>query len=205
MPEFHDLRYGSAAVTGCCDLRQERELIRRGAEAEAKVRAAIERKRHEVAERGAELQAQIDAAKQTLEREREAIASLQIPSRKENDITPEAEEAMQALEQATAQLDELKARSAEHARSQEEKLETSQIIYELYLAGTGIRWDMEADCVQGYVDMQHPKHFSFEDSDPKATADALWETIEQSLSCSLSSEGEHGEGAWSSSAPAGGA
>jgi len=180
------------------ELRLERDHLRRVGEAEAKIRGSIEQKRRAVAEKRAALEAQLLHAEEALQKEKEAALKIHAEVAAEcakdrareahgglSAAWPEVEDAASRVKKAEADLAETRRLIGERAEAEQRHVEETSNLYQMCCAATGVRWNLHASGVEGYVAL-NGKARAFEVSpsqaaDRKATADALWAEIESCL------------------------
>lgn len=173
------------------DTRAEREFVRRGSEAEAKMRGIIEQQRRAIGEQRAALEKKWVAEQAEANRHSEEASELRVeisresPEENEHELkeyqaTIEGAEAN--IWDADAKLAELRRESRALEENYESERQTSKCMYKLMLGMTGVRWDTEASTPAGYVALDKATHFDFPaDASRQETADKIWEEIEASL------------------------
>jgi len=196
MADAYDIR---AASRGDC--KDEREMLRRISEMEARARAVVERDRRAVAERRAELEIEVAAQEEELHALKEEAWKVQSQvqgARREGReqgrslvaMLPELEEAVESVQSAAEEVAAAKQQVQEEAEAHQKQLDMDRGLYQLYAASTGIRWDYDSEMVQGYVALDTARHFSLPEpspSDPAAqasTADTLWKQMEACIGSS---------------------
>lgn len=180
------------------ELRQERENLRRVGEAETKIRGSIEQKRKAVAEKRAALEVQLQYAEAALQKEKEAALKIHAEvaaecakdrARQETGglsaAWPSVEAAAAKVKQAEEDLAETRRLITDRAEAEQRHVEETASLYQMCCAATGVRWNLSASGVEGYVAL-NGKARAFEVSpeqaaNRKATADALWAEIESCL------------------------
>lgn len=178
------------------DFREEGERFRRVAEAEARLRGSLEQKRRGGAEKRAALEAQVAAAEEALRREKaEALAvheelALAAEAARPGSgglggAWPGVEEAAAALRAADARLAETRRLAMERGEAEQQEVEEASSLYQVYCAGTGLRWDLHAPGIEGYVAIDDAvRAFEVPSDDQRGDvqlADALWKEIEACL------------------------
>jgi hypothetical protein len=179
------------------DTRAERDSLRRGAEADAKMRGIIEQQRRTISEQRMMLEKSCAAEQAEAKRYNQDAADLRVEiareapdeenhNLKEHQVAIDGAEA--AIWDAEAKLAECHREARELENTERLQFETSKRIYKLMLGMTGVRWDTEASTCKGYVALNRAKHFEVpaevSSSSPTEAADRIWEDIEKSLSTS---------------------
>eukprot|EP00930_Biecheleria_cincta_P070593 TRINITY_DN58222_c0_g1_i1.p1 TRINITY_DN58222_c0_g1~~TRINITY_DN58222_c0_g1_i1.p1 ORF type:complete len:195 (-),score=68.11 TRINITY_DN58222_c0_g1_i1:527-1111(-) len=175
------------------DCRQEQALLRKAAESEAKFKHAVEAKRQAITERCAELQEKLSAAEEELRHHKEIAFEIQQEAhvgqfeerqkaRSLVQLWPQVEQAAAAAKAADDRLVELRKQAEQKSEDEQHQLAVSSGIYQMYAASTGIRWDLEARDVEGYIAIDKvARPFKVRDLGSKDSADQLWSEIEACL------------------------
>eukprot|EP00747_Dinoflagellata_sp_TGD_P162209 gnl/TRDRNA2_/TRDRNA2_179560_c0_seq1.p1 gnl/TRDRNA2_/TRDRNA2_179560_c0~~gnl/TRDRNA2_/TRDRNA2_179560_c0_seq1.p1 ORF type:complete len:198 (+),score=50.35 gnl/TRDRNA2_/TRDRNA2_179560_c0_seq1:84-677(+) len=190
MAQFCD----ASAVT-TAEARTERELLRRLAEAEFVARNALQQEKSAADIKRVELERQVAAAEEDLCNAKEAALQCQSEvalMRREGsrnaqslaEVWPEVDSAAMGLKCTSDELSDTRLQSEMFEEQEAKEMALSRAVYQVYVAGTGIRWDLESENVEGYIslgnDIRRFELTTSEKSSAAATADALWEEIEAS-------------------------
>lgn len=189
-----DCHAGSGASLLGGDTRAERELLRRGAENEAKMRGIIGQQRAAIGEQRAMLEKKCAAEQGAAKRHNEDAAELRVEIARaapdaENHELKEQQAAIDATEagiwDADAKLAELRREEQKLEESERSEREISKCRYKLTLGLTGVRWDTEAPTAAGYVALEKAKHFEVPLCLSRTeAADEMWKEIESCLPAS---------------------
>jgi len=145
----------------------ERELLRKMAEAKRSAQVVVERERHVAAERRLQLETEVEIQEEKLLQLKEQARGLQEDSGRCQDgpsvadHLPELEETKATLRELHSDLRAARLQGSSDADAHQEQLEEARGIYQMYAASTGIRWDYDADHVAGCVALGSGKRFDF--------------------------------------------
>lgn len=173
-----------------CDFTVDRSAKRKLNGPEKAAWCKCEAQQHILADRKLKLRDQIrqnDGSAASLAREEELATERRRLLEKNssvNDLLPQVQKAMHDVRQCDQELAEARATFAELDAAEATRLETSQCIYQVYAAATGIRWDMaepKHDRAKGYIALgsRTSSAMSFNVSAVSAkTPDMLWEYVD---------------------------
>eukprot|EP00929_Paragymnodinium_shiwhaense_P043360 TRINITY_DN22302_c0_g1_i2.p1 TRINITY_DN22302_c0_g1~~TRINITY_DN22302_c0_g1_i2.p1 ORF type:complete len:178 (-),score=69.14 TRINITY_DN22302_c0_g1_i2:225-758(-) len=146
---------------GAFAMSKERELLRRAAEADAKMHAAVAAQKKHLAEQRQAAERQLAAASADLSRRKEAALETYIEAQQESrfrdqaaseeklvDLWPEAEDAAEKLKETQGKVAECRAEASALKEAEQTNLDVARAIHRMYAGATGVRWEPDAKAAE---------------------------------------------------------